>query len=59
MGIYLFACSKLPLDPWLVLILQILGAVALYFITLLLEKENVVVEYSKIMLRKGKALIWH
>jgi len=59
MGAYLFMCSKLSLNPWLILILQILGAVALYFITLFIEKENVVVEYSQAMLRKGKALIRH
>ena len=59
MGAYLFVCSKIPINPWLVLIFQILGAVALYFITLLVEKENVVSEYSQAMLRKGRALIRH
>ena len=57
MGAYLFVCSKLPLNPWLILILQIPGAVALYFIVLLIEKESVVVEYSQAILRKGTALI--
>ena len=59
MGAYLFACSKIPINPWLVLILQILGAVVLYFAMLLIEKENVVVEYSQNMLGKVRTLIRH
>ncbi|SFC87345.1 oligosaccharide flippase family protein [Butyrivibrio sp. YAB3001] len=57
MGVYLFACSLLPVNPWIVLMLQVAGAVAIYFIVLIVAKENVVVEYAQIAARKGKALI--
>lgn len=57
MGVYLFVCSLLPVNPWIVLMLQVAGAVAIYFIVLIVAKENVVVEYAQIAARKGKALI--
>lgn len=54
MGVYLFACSKLTFSGWIVLFIQIAGAVALYMICLLLLKEEVVNQYSGMVLKKLK-----
>lgn len=40
MAIYLAGCASLPFNGWLVLILQIIGSVVLYFTMLLLLKED-------------------
>ncbi len=59
-SLWVFTClyaQLLPVYPWIVLMLQVAGAVAIYFIVLIVAKENVVVEYAQIAARKGKALI--
>lgn len=57
MGAYLFGCSFIPVNQWVVLGIQVIGAVALYFIILNVMKEEVVIEYTKIALNKGKVLL--
>lgn len=49
---YLFICSRLALNDWTVLIIQVCGAVAIYLLTLLLMKEDVVKQYSSLVLGK-------
>lgn len=57
MGAYLFGCSFMPVNPWIVLIVQVAGAVALYFVALNVTKEEVVVDYTNTGLNKVKALL--
>lgn len=52
MTAYLYICSRLTLNGWIVLIVQICGAVAIYLMTLLLMKEVVVKQYSSLVLDK-------
>lgn len=54
MGGYLYVCSLLPLNEWVVLGIQIAGAVLIYFATLLIMKESVVREYADGFIRKIK-----
>lgn len=54
MAVYLFLCSKLPLNGWLTLIIQIVGAAVIYLVFLLLLKEDVVQQYSRAILKKFK-----
>ena len=42
-ALYLFGCSYIPLGGWYVFAIQVIGAVAIYFITLLIVKERIVV----------------
>ena len=52
MGIYLFACSKIDFNKWLVLVIQVVGAVIIYGTVLLVEKEETVKQYAGILLDK-------
>lgn len=54
MGAYLFGCSFLKLNEWLVLAIQILGAMFIYFVALIVMKESVVREYADGFIRKIK-----
>lgn len=49
---YLYICSRLTFNGWIVLAIQICGAVAIYLLTLLLMKEDVVKQYSSLILGK-------
>jgi O-antigen/teichoic acid export membrane protein/phosphorylcholine metabolism protein LicD len=51
---YLYGCSKIPMAGWLVTLVQIIGAVVLYFLVLLLTKEGISSSYLKGFLRKMK-----
>lgn len=51
MAIYLWGCSKLPINGWLILLLQISGAVVLYITGLLYQKEEVSQQYYYIIKR--------
>lgn len=57
MGVFLVACSKLPLNPWIVVLIQIMGAVALYFLLLIGFREKVVIEYSRAIKTKIRAFL--
>lgn len=52
MTAYLFVCSRLMVNGWIILILQITGAVIVYSFSLVLLKEEVVKQYSSMALRK-------
>ena len=54
MAVYLFACSKLSFNDWIVLALQVVGAVTIYGVTLLLTKEEVAKQYTDDILGKLK-----
>lgn len=56
-AIYLFICSKLLLNSWVILCIQVFGAVILYFSILYLIKEEIVVQYCNIVLKKIKHCI--
>ena len=49
MTAYLFICSRLTANGWIVLIVQVCGAMAIYLLTLLLMKEDVVRQYSSLV----------
>ena len=57
MGIFLFACSLLKIAPWFVLILQIIGAMFIYGLLLLLEKESIVFCYYNILRLKAMSFL--
>ena len=44
---YLLLCAQLPLSPWTVLALQVIGAIAVYFGMLLLLKEEITLYYYR------------
>lgn len=52
MGVYLFFCSHTHINPWIMLITQIFGSIAIYFVLLNILKEQVVVEYTNILVGK-------
>ena len=52
MGIYLFICSKINTNEWLVLAMQVIGAVIIYGTVLLAEKEETVKQYTGVLLNK-------
>ena len=52
MGIYLFICSRLNINEWLVLAMQVIGAVIIYCTVLLAEKEETVKQYTGALLNK-------
>ena len=52
MAIYLAGCASLPFNGWLVLILQIIGSVVLYFTMLLLLKEDNAQQCYEIIIAK-------
>lgn len=54
MGMYLFVCSRLPLNGWIILFAQIVGAVVLYFVFLVVLKEETVKQYSSVVVKKLK-----
>ena len=54
MGVYLLICSRLPLNGWIILFVQIIGAVVLYFICLVIMKEETVMQYSSVIVKKLK-----
>jgi len=49
-GVFLFICSTLPINEWLILLTQIVGSVLLYGGLLLLFKEEVTMQYVNIAL---------
>ncbi len=51
---YLFGCSYIPINEWILLCIKILGAVLIYFGSLLLLRESTVVHYTKSILAKFK-----
>ena len=54
MSCMLFVLSKLQLENWIILLLQIAGSLLLYPICLLLLKEDVARQYGKMLLLKLK-----
>ena len=57
--LYLFTCSMLPVNSWVILIIQAIGEITIYFIILIICKEDVVVEYTQTLIRKVKTMIHH
>ncbi len=57
MGVYLFFASGLPISGWLVLIFQIIGSVFLYFVTMLVLRDEVVTEYTYSIWRKIQRIV--
>lgn len=47
MGGYLFGCSFIPLNDWVVFFIQVVGAIILYFLLLLLFKEQIITHALK------------
>lgn len=54
MAVYLYACSLLNINGWVVLIIQVIGAVAIYGATLLLTNEEITRQYWDILVSKIK-----
>lgn len=52
MGAFLFISSTLPISKWAILIIQIIGAVALYCSLLIVTNEEVSNQYFRIMVNK-------
>lgn len=52
MAAYLYGCSILPINEWMVLIFQIVGAVLIYGSVLVLLKEEVSLQYIRIAYEK-------
>lgn len=52
MAVYLYICSKMPINGWIILTIQICGGVLIYMLTLLILKEDVVKQYSSIIVSK-------
>ncbi len=53
-SLFLFGISCIPMKEWIILVCQIVGAVVLYFGTLLLTKEEIVTTYLKEFINKMK-----
>lgn len=56
---YLFLCSKLSINGWWILIIQIIGAVLIYGVVLFLIKEEVTQQYMRSILFRLKSGIKH
>ena len=54
MAAYLYACSLLNVNGWIVLIIQVVGAVAIYGVTLILSKEEITIQYLEVLVNKIK-----
>jgi len=54
MGLYLFICSLLQVNGWIKLFLQVSGAILLYGVTLLFEKEEISTQYITEFLYKKR-----
>ncbi len=55
MTAYLFGCTFIPLGPWPVTIIQIVGAVIIYAAGMLIAREEVAVNFaSRLLKRPGK-----
>jgi len=53
-SLFLFGVTWIPTKEWVILVIQIVGAVVLYFGTLLLTKEGIVTSYLKEFISKMK-----
>jgi O-antigen/teichoic acid export membrane protein/phosphorylcholine metabolism protein LicD len=51
-SVYLFFCTFIPASGWVIVLTQIIGAVVIYYLTLLLTKEEIVLGYSKEFIQK-------
>ena len=52
MALYLAACAKLPINGWIILLLQVVGSILLYPAVLLLIKEEITRQYYKLIMAK-------
>ena len=57
MGLWLFACGKLPVSGWLILSLQVAGGVVVYAGMLMIMKEEIVLEYKDMIWNKCRNMI--
>lgn len=53
-SLYLFFCAWIPVQGWAIVSIQIIGAIVIYYLVLLLTKEDVVLAYSKGLFLKMK-----
>lgn len=56
-GVFLFFIGKMTINGWIVVSIQIVGSVAIYFSLLVLTKETIVTEYFDIVTTKIKTRI--
>ena len=52
MGFFLFLMSMVPINGWLVLIFQIVGAVFIYFVSMIILRDEIVTDYASFVYLK-------